>query len=145
LAGLPVQIVLNPEFAEGQSTSIRCGLDAVPSRSGAAMFILADQPLVTAEDLRAIVRAHRRTFAPACVPIFEEQRGNPVLFDKKLFSELRELRGDIGGRVLLEKYRESIVMVPASRAVLIDIDTPEDYSTLSKRATDFADSNKGKI
>ena len=109
------------------------------------MFILADQPLVTAELMRTLIRTHRRTFAPACVPVFEEQRGNPVLFDKKLFKELRELRGDTGGRVLLEKYRESIVTVPASRAVLIDIDTPEDYSTLMKRATDFTNSTKEKI
>jgi molybdenum cofactor cytidylyltransferase len=145
LAGLPVKIVWNPDFAEGQSTSIRCGLNAVPPRTGAALFILADQPLVTAEDMRAIVRAHRRTFAPACVPMFEEQRGNPVLFDKRLFRELGELRGDTGGRVLLEKYRESVVTVPARRAVLLDIDTPEDYSTLTTRATDFEASNKGKI
>jgi molybdenum cofactor cytidylyltransferase len=142
LAGLPVQIVLNPEFAEGQSTSIRCGLDAVPPGNGAAMFILADQPLVTAEDIRTLVRAHRRTFAPACVPIFEGKRGNPVLFDKRLFCELRELRGDTGGRGLLEKYRESVVAVPASGAVLMDIDTPEDYSTLMKRATNFKDVTK---
>jgi molybdenum cofactor cytidylyltransferase len=136
LAGLPVRIVINPEFAEGQSTSIRRGLGAVPSRAGAAMFILADQPLVTAEVMRAIVRAHRRTFAPACVPVFEEQPGNPVLFDKTLFRELRELCGNAGGRALLGKYREEVVRVPAGRAVLMDIDTPEDYSTLEQRVTE---------
>ena len=76
------------------------------------------------------MRAHRQSFAPACVPVFEGRRGNPVLFDKALFRELTELRGDTGGRELLEKYASAVVMVPADPAVLLDIDTPEDYERL---------------
>jgi len=132
LTGLPVRLVSNPDFAAGQSTSIRYGIDALPERTGAVLFILADQPFVTPETMRAIIQTHRRTLAPACVPVFEETRGNPVLFDKTLFDELRGLNGDTGGRVLLEKYRDTIVSVPASHAVLLDIDTPEDYARLRK-------------
>jgi|WetSurSiteA1Bulk_404760.scaffolds.fasta_scaffold04658_4 molybdenum cofactor cytidylyltransferase len=132
LTGLPVRLVSNPDFAAGQSTSIRYGIDALPERTGAVLFILADQPFVTPETMRAIIQTHRRTLAPACVPVFEETRGNPVLFDKTLFDELRDLSGDAGGRVLLEKYRDTIVSVPASHAVLLDIDTPEDYARLRK-------------
>jgi molybdenum cofactor cytidylyltransferase len=64
------------------------------------------------------------------VPVFEGKRGNPVLFDRSLFQELRGLTGDIGGRVLLEKYAEAVFPVPAGRAVVVDIDTPEDYASL---------------
>lgn len=127
LAGLPVRIAVNPEFEAGQSTSIRYGLDALPPRTAAAMFILADQPLVTADTMRSIVEAHRRTFAPACAPVCEGRRGNPVLFDRTLFDELRNLRGDAGGRILLEQHRDRVVSVPADRAVMLDIDTPGDY------------------
>ncbi len=128
LAGLAVRLVYNLDFAAGQSTSIRKGVEALPSRTGAAMFLLADQPLVTPEMIRTIVKAHRRTLAPACVPEFEGKRGNPVLFDRTLFRELRELHGDTGGRVLLERH--PIVAVPADKSVLIDIDTPGDYEKL---------------
>ncbi len=131
--GLPVQVVLNPEYASGQSASVRSGLAAMPSRTAAALFLLADQPLITPEILRDLVQAHRQTAAPACVPVFEGRRGNPVLFDRSLFGELRELTGDAGGRVLLEKYGNAIVSVPADRAVLVDIDTPEDYTSLEDR------------
>ena len=127
LAGTPVRLVFNPEFETGQSSSIRRGLDALPSRTGAALFILADQPLVTASIMTEIIDAHRRTLAPACVPVFDGARGNPVLFDRILFGELRDLRGDTGGRVLIEKYRDTIVSVPAGREILLDIDAPEDY------------------
>jgi molybdenum cofactor cytidylyltransferase len=141
LAGLHVQLVFNPDFAAGQSTSLRKGLEFLPSSAGAAVFHLADQPLVTADVIRAIVKAHRRSFAPACVPMFEGRRGNPVLFDRSLFRELTELRGDTGGRELLEKYQKAIVTVPASRTVLLDIDTPEDYKQLN---SEFRSKNSGE-
>jgi molybdenum cofactor cytidylyltransferase len=127
LAGLPVRPVYNPEFAAGQSTSIRKSLECIPPRTGAAVFLLADNPFADADLVSEMVQAHRETLAPACVPVFEKQRGNPVLFDKALFGELSGLSGDTGGRVLLEKYRDRIVEVPAGRGILFDIDTPEDY------------------
>jgi molybdenum cofactor cytidylyltransferase len=127
LDAMPVRLAPNPEFASGQSSSLRTGLDALPLRTGAALFLLADQPAVTAEMIRKLVRAHRHTQAPACVPVFGEKRGNPVLFDRDLFRELGELRGDAGGRVLLEKYADRIATVPANRTALLDIDAPEDH------------------
>ena len=134
LSGLPVRLVFNLAFAAGQSTSLIKGLDALPSRTGAALFLLAGQPLITPAMIRAIVEAHRRTFAPACAPVFEGRRGNPVLFDRALFRELRELRGDEGGRSLLEQYAGALVSVPASRAALLDIDTPEEYERMKQEA-----------
>jgi molybdenum cofactor cytidylyltransferase len=127
LAGLPVKIAHNPDFESGQATSLRKGLEALPVGAGAAAFLLADQPLINVDIIKAIVNAHRQSFAPACVPVFQGQRGNPVLFDKTLFAELNELRGDTGGRELLEKHAEAIVAVPANREVLLDIDTREEY------------------
>ena len=134
LAGLPVQLVHNPDFEAGQSTSLRKGLEALPANSGAAVFLLADQPLVTAEVITKIVSVHRQSFASACVPVFEGTRGNPVLFDKTLFGELAELRGDTGGRELLAKYQNTVELVPSGRAVLLDIDTPEDYRLLNSES-----------
>jgi molybdenum cofactor cytidylyltransferase len=131
LSGLPVRVVMNPEFAAGRSTSIRTGLDALPDRSGAALFLLADQPLIDAGIIKNILQIRRKTLAPVCVPVFEGRRGNPVLFDRSLFAGLRELTGDTGGRTLLEKYRDSLVTVPAGSAVVTDIDTPEDYRRLT--------------
>jgi molybdenum cofactor cytidylyltransferase len=133
LAGLPVRLVHNPEFKMGQSTSIRKSLECLPPRTGAAVFFLADHPFADAGIVRTMVQVHRKTLAPACVPMFEGQRGNPVLFDRALFDELRALNGDTGGRVLLEKYRDGIAEVPAGRGILIDIDTREDYERLKRQ------------
>ncbi len=130
LAGLPVQLVFNADFAAGQSTSLRKGLQALAANAGAAVFLLADQPFVSADVLCSLVSAHRQSFAPACVPVFEGKRGNPVLFDRTLFRELVELQGDTGGRELLDRHRSAIVAVSAGRGVLLDIDTVEDYQKL---------------
>ena len=127
LAGLPVQLVCNQDFEAGQSSLLRKGLEALPVNTGAAVFLPAGQPFFTAEIIGALIRAHRQSFAPACVPVCEGIRGNPVLFDKSIFRELRELRCDAGERELLEKYCNDIVTVPADRRVLLDIDTPEEY------------------
>ena len=133
-AGLPVQLVYNPDSEAGQSTSIRKGLEALPPNTGAAVFLLAGQPFIGAEIIGALICAHRQSLAPACVPACEEQRGNPVLFDKSVFRELCELRGDAGERELLEKYCNDIVTVPADRGVLLDIDTPEEYERQKTKA-----------
>ena len=92
---------------------------------------MADQPMVTTGMIRTIVHTHRRTFAPACVPICEGKRGNPVLFDKTLFHELCVLHGDTGGEELIEKYSNEIVSVPTEKGALAEINTPEDYERLN--------------
>ncbi len=125
LAGLPVRLAYNPDFCSGRSSSIRKGLEALPLRAGAAMFLPADHSFAGPALVKALVEAHRRTLAPACAPSFEGRRGGPALFDKALFRELRELSGDDGEEILLEKHRDAVVSVPAGPDVLPDIDAPE--------------------
>ncbi len=115
LAALPVQLVFDPDFESGKSTSVRKAIEALPARTGAAFFMVADQPPTAASVIRDLVKAHRRTLAPACVPVFDGQNGPPVLFDRALFGELRELRGDAGVQALLEKHGTAVVSVPANR------------------------------
>lgn len=122
------KIVVNPDWAAGQSTSVRAGLAAVATDTAAAIFMLADQPDVPPEVLRALVRRHRQTRAPIVMPVFEGRRGTPTLFDRALFGELRGLRGDTGGRPLIARYADCVESVPVSvSAILRDVDTPADY------------------
>jgi molybdenum cofactor cytidylyltransferase len=131
VAGLPVQVCFNAEFAAGLSTSVRKGIEALPAPTGAAVFLLADQPGATPQVVRAIVQRHRETLAPAVVPTYRGRRGNPVLFDAALFPELKRIEGDAGGRVLLDKHPGSFVPVPVEEpAILQDIDTREDHRRL---------------
>lgn len=123
---LPVQVVLNPAWSQGQSTSVKAGLQALPAGVGAAVFLLADMPFVTPALVRALRMEHARTLAPIVAPLVEQRRGNPVLFDAATFGDLMALEGDVGGRALFTRYRTH--WLPwLDETTQWDIDTPEDY------------------
>ncbi len=123
LAGLPVRIVENPDFATGQSSSVRAGLAAVEAGAGAAMFLPADQPRLSAEAIDRIVAKWEATSGPIVVPTFQGRRGAPVVFDRALFPELATIAGDEGGRQLFPRHEGEIVEVPLPSAEpLSDLD-----------------------
>ena len=127
LAGLPVRTVVNPRYAEGQSTSLRTGLDALPAETEAAVIALGDQPLLDPTVIRRLVRTFRASSQPIVVPVYREGRGNPVLFAATLFPELRAVTGDRGGRELIVRDPGRVAEVTLDAAMPADIDTPEDY------------------
>jgi molybdenum cofactor cytidylyltransferase len=130
LAGLNVRLVPNPDWEQGQSTSVQAGLRALPENCQGAVFFLGDQPQIPPALAQALVEAHAASLAPIVAPLVDGQRGNPVLFDRDTFSDLMALRGDVGGRPLFAKYL--VEWVPwHDPGVLLDIDTPEDYQHLS--------------
>jgi molybdenum cofactor cytidylyltransferase len=129
LEGLPITIAHNPDWHSGQSISVAVGINATPARTGSAIFLLADQPLVSESMIRKLVELHTKTLSPIVAPSINRHRSNPVLFDRDTFSDLLDLSGDIGGRALFSKYQVSwLPWVDTTSA--IDIDTPDDYQHL---------------
>lgn len=128
LAGLPVTVVYNPEYAAGQSRSLRSGLDALAPDTQAVLVLLGDQPYVTPAIVTALVAAWQHSGAVAVAPVYGGQRGNPVLFARALFPELRAISGDRGARDLLDAKADRVQLLAFDDTrPLLDIDTPEDY------------------
>jgi molybdenum cofactor cytidylyltransferase len=128
-ADKPADIVTNEDWEAGLSTSMQAGLRAVRSDAQAALFVLADQPTITPEIIAALLGRYQGTGAPIVVPTYQGKRGNPVLFDRSLFAELMKVRDDQGGRQLIDMYGDRTERVEVgSEAVLIDVDTEEDYN-----------------
>lgn len=127
--GLPVVLVVNKEWETGQSSSMRKGLQALPDNTGAALFLLADQPFVSPALIKQIIERHQKTLSPVIAPRVGEQRSNPVLFDRVTFPDLLTVQGDRGGRALFDRYEISYVDWDDAN-LLLDIDTPEDYRRL---------------
>ena len=127
LAGLPVRVVHNANFADGLSTSLRRGIGALPVETDAAIIALGDMPLVTAETLRRLIAAYNPAeHRSICVPVYKGERGNPVLWGRQHFEALAGLEGDKGARVLFRTHSEEIVEVEIlDESVLMDADTPE--------------------
>jgi molybdenum cofactor cytidylyltransferase len=131
LVGLPVEIVENPNYAAGQSTSLRAGLAALGPEAAAALVLLGDQPFVTAPILQRIVDTWRDTGAPIVAPVYAGQRGNPVLFARSVFPELLTIEGDQGARAILAADHARVTPVHFDDPrPLTDIDTPEEYRRL---------------
>lgn len=129
LADLPVKIISNSKWTEGQSTSIRAGINSLPERAGSAIFLLSDQPQIDVTLLQGLNELHSSTLAPIIAPLIDGKRGNPVLFDKVTFDELKNLQGDTGGRGIFSKF--PITWLPWSDGrMLLDVDTPDDYEKL---------------
>jgi molybdenum cofactor cytidylyltransferase len=126
LAGLKVQIVHNPDFAEGLATSLKAGLGQVPEHAAGALVILADMPAVTAEIMDRLIAVFRRGEGPAIVlPTIEGKRGNPVLWSRAFFPELASVSGDTGARHILGAHEEAVERVEIGPAAGLDVDTPE--------------------
>ena len=127
LAALPVRTVVNPRYLEGQSTSLRAGLDALPPDTGAVVVALGDQPLPDPNVIRRLVEAFRTTGRPIAAPVYRDGRGNPVLFAAALFDELRAVTGDRGGREVIARDPGRVAEVGVDAPMPADIDTLEDY------------------
>lgn len=135
LADAEVAFAHNPDFAEGLSTSLACGLDGLPAGVDGAVICLGDMPWVGAALIDRLIEA----FDPAegraiCVPTHRGKRGNPVLWAARYFDEMRQVSGDTGARHLIGVHGEAVCEVEwGDDAVLVDIDTPE---ALPRQGTD---------
>lgn len=135
VAGRGVIIVENRDYRRGLSTSIRAGLAVLPVDTGRAIFLLADMPDVRAAHIDRLIAAAANGGDDAiCVPTWRGRRGNPVLWARRYFAELASLDGDVGGRLLLDRYAASVLSVAMDdEAVLIDLDEPADLARFDPR------------
>lgn len=123
-----VAVVNNPNWASGQSSSVRGAIQALSPDISAVLFLLADQPAVESETIDLLVLAYRRTGAPIVAPVYRNgQRGNPVLFDRCVFPELLALEGDTGGRPVIERYGPAVHLVAIDLPQPRGIETQEEY------------------
>jgi molybdenum cofactor cytidylyltransferase len=130
LRGLAVRTVVNPRYAEGQSTSLRAGLDALRPGTDAVVVALGDQPLPDPGLIGRLVAAFRETGRPIVVPRYRDGRGNPVLLAAGVFDELRAVTGDQGGRGVIAADAGRVTEVVVDAAMPADVDTWGDYESL---------------
>jgi len=123
------RIVKNPDFASGQSTSLRAGLDACDRACDAAAVLVGDQPGLTTELIDEVIGAYLRADAQVARAMFEGAPGHPVIVDRALWSAWRTVAGDNGWRDLVasapQRLDVDLGMPPPG-----DIDTPEQFEAL---------------
>ena len=126
-----VNFIYNPDYKDGMSTSLRAGINALSTNIDAAMICLPDMPLIGIYEINKLIDYYNPKIGnEICIATSNEQRGNPVLWDKKYFNELSDIKGDKGGRHLLSQYEEKSVEVNLGEAVSFDVDTKSSYNSL---------------
>jgi molybdenum cofactor cytidylyltransferase len=134
LKGRKVRVVMNPHYRRGMSTSIRRGIRAIDPNSHGILIALADMPFVSARTINALVRAFAQGKGEIIVPSFRGRKGHPVIFHKRYKKELLQLRGDMGGRSVIERHLEEVRLVRTkSEGVVKDIDTWKNYGKRVKK------------
>ncbi len=130
LAGLPCTPVDNPDHALGINRSLRTGISHVPETARAAVVMLADMPFVTSRMVAGLVTRYRDSTAPLVISAYGDVNAPPMLYDRALFPELRQMQGEGCGRQVVRRHRHEAVALSWPEAALQDIDVPEDYERI---------------
>ena len=127
LGRLAVNVVVNRQWQEGMSSSIRAGVASVPGSVGGVLLLLADQVGVSEGDLQRLCDAWRRNPLAVVAAQYGGGHGVPALFPRSRFALLQSLRGERGARALLRGGALGVIGVPMPSAAR-DIDTREELA-----------------
>ncbi len=128
LLDFPVTLVRNPDYASGRNSSVRAGLAALSARLDAIIIALADQPLINAQDITALIGAFKkRGTASAVVPYVDGERGNPIILDAAVRESVLAGDSHFGCRQWLAAHPEQVLRFDTdNRHYRVDVDSPED-------------------
>jgi molybdenum cofactor cytidylyltransferase len=136
VASLNVRWVDNPDFHNGMFTSVLAGIRALPDYCGGFFIHPADIPLVRPHTVRQLTAAFENASTTIFYPTFDGRRGHPTLIRSCLGKRILQWTGMGGLRAFLHGHDADSLEVPvADEAVLLDLDTPEDYDRLLTRLT----------
>jgi len=140
LEGLPVKCVFNPDFEDGQMSSVRAGLASLEQTADGVMICLGDQPMLVAGDYNGMIAAWKGLEpGKIAVPEYLGARGNPIVMPVASRREILERDVNFGCRNLIGDNPDLVEVIKVESSSFVrDIDTPEDYSgALSLRLETF--------
>jgi molybdenum cofactor cytidylyltransferase len=131
LAG--VQVVVNRDYRQGQTSSLQAGLAVLQEFSPEAVILcLVDHPAVTADVMRELRERFEQARAPVVIPTYKGRHGHPVVIGHQLFPELLALRPNEGANTVIRKYPAAAQFVEVDdRGILLDVDDAETYKRLA--------------
>jgi molybdenum cofactor cytidylyltransferase len=128
----PATFVENPDYPHGMTTSLQCGLRAVPPDAEGVLFTLVDHPAASPATLDALLALIGPHHAPLVrVPRYRAKRGHPIWFSRELMPEFLALPADGPARDVVARYVDRTEYLDLDDpGIVADIDSPEDYRAL---------------
>jgi len=129
-----VNTVLNTDYENGQSTSLKSGIDAVSPNYDGVLFLLCDMPFIDDTIINVVIASYKKTQKDIVTVSCQGRSCHPVLFDRSLFPELKQIPAkDEGARSILKKFPDRIENVSITDdRILRDVDTKDDYLRLQE-------------
>jgi len=128
LVSLRVDILINPDPAGGQISSMKLAARSLDPVCRGCLIWPVDQPLVSADLVRSLIRLFRKSAAPLALPCFAGQAGHPVIFGRALIDELLAASPDANPKLIVARYKSEAAWLPTNEPGTVeDIDTPDDY------------------
>jgi molybdenum cofactor cytidylyltransferase len=130
-------VAINSQYKKGQSISLRIGLAKVKDEYPAVMFLLGDQPMLNAAAINILLERFWADDKDICVPIYRGKRKTPVIFRRRFYNQLMEIKGDTGARHLIDDNPDRVLAVEMDNPIcFFDIDTRQDFEHLKKSLND---------
>ncbi len=129
-----VEVVYNPDYEQGQTSSLQAGLRALERPDlEAVLLALVDHPAISEETVQTLIAEFLESHAPVVIPTHEGRRGHPLIIARKLFEPLLDLSLDQGANSIIRDYRESTLFVEVEDpGILLDVDEPESLAALGQ-------------
>jgi len=126
---LQVRVIHNADYAQGMASSIQAGVRAAGRRRTGFGICLGDMPDVQPSTFEHLAGALHENSQSIVVPVYEGVDGHPVFFGSRFYDSLLNLRGDAGGRGLIDRNPNAVIRIPVyDPGILMDIDTDEDFA-----------------
>ena len=126
----PIEIIKNPDWHQGMSSSIQYALDYLGERSlEGVIFLTCDQPFISTDIIEQLIDLHTQSDKPITASQYGEIIGIPALFARNVFPELMQLKGDVGAKGIIQKNRDRVATIKFKGGE-IDLDTFADYQKL---------------
>lgn len=128
----PADIRINPDPDRGQLSSIQLALAHLDPEAVAGMIWPVDQPAVSEDLVRRLIRLFAASEPPMAFPTFDGKRGHPAIFHRCLFQEFMDAPLAEGPKKILLRHQDAAITLPTDEpAAVQDIDTPEEYQALT--------------
>lgn len=129
-----IEIVINHDFKEGMSSSVKCGIKNAPAGADAFMLLLGDQPFISPAIINRLLDEYQTSKHGIVIPVYNGKHGHPVIFAAKYKQELLAI-ADQGAKAVVNNHLQDILEVPLDAPeILTDIDTPQDYQKAKAQA-----------
>lgn len=124
-----VQLVINSTYEDGRANSIKAGLEKCGPTDSGALFMVADKPTIKADLINSVISEFESESYSIVAVKTPNGRGHPIIFNRSLFAELLELKGDVAGEDLIARHADDISWVEDSKPQF-NINSPADYQQL---------------